>query len=91
MRAFAVLLTATLAACASSSGVVSTGPGTYMVANKHLAPGASGGPLLADLYREAGEFCAKQGGQVQGLQTGATDHQPFGQLANARLEFRCVK
>lgn len=91
MRITAALLPLALAACATSSGVVQTGPGTYTVAGKHLAPGASGNMLVADLYREAGEFCAKQGATAQGLGTDAKDHQPFGQLANARLEFRCVK
>lgn len=90
-KLLALASAAILAGCATSSGVVQTGPDTFMVAGKHLAPGASGAPLLADLYREAGAFCAKQGGTVQGIGTDAKDHQPFGQLANARLDFRCVK
>lgn len=77
-----------LAACAST-GVVSTGADSYMVADTSQRPGAAGAPILVDLYREAGAFCKSKGGNVETIATEAKDHQPFVRLASARLEFRC--
>ena len=78
-----------LTAC-SSTGVVSTGPDTYMVAKSGGGPGASGAEMSADLYREANAFCAAQKKQFMRISVNEQDNKPFVRLANAKLEFRCV-
>lgn len=78
-----------LAGC-SSTGVVSTGPDTYMVAKSGGGPGASGAEMSADLYREANAFCAAQKKQFVRISVTEQDNKPFVRLANAKLEFRCV-
>ena len=85
-----LLVILSLAACAST-GIVATGADTYMVADTSQRPGAAGAPILADLYREAGAFCKAKGGNVETIATATKDHQAFVGLANARLDFRCVK
>jgi hypothetical protein len=74
----------------SSTGVVSTGPDTYMVAKSGGGPGASGAEISADLYREANAFCAEQKKQFMRISVSEQDNKPFVRLANAKLEFRCV-
>jgi hypothetical protein len=74
----------------SSTGVVSTGPDTYMVAKSGGGPGASGAEMSADLYREATAFCAAQKKQFMRISVTEQDNKPFVRLANAKLEFRCV-
>ena len=77
-----------LVAC-SSTGVVPTGAGSYMLAKTGAAPGATGAEVTADLYREANEFCAKQNRQFVNISVDAKDWKPFVRLANSKLEFKC--
>jgi hypothetical protein len=74
----------------SSTGVVPTGPDTYMLAKRSLAPGATGAEVTADLYREANAFCAEEKKQLLTVNVTAQDYRPFVRLANSKLEFRCV-
>jgi hypothetical protein len=74
----------------SSTGVVPTGPDTYMLAKTGGAPGTSGAEVTADLYREANAFCADQKKQLMTVTVTAQDWKPFVRLANSKLEFRCV-
>lgn len=74
----------------SSTGVVSTGPDTYMIAKSGGGPGASGAEMSADLYREANAFCAEKKMQFMRISVTEQDNKPFVRLANAKLEFRCV-
>lgn len=89
MKTVIVLAVLTLTGC-SSTGVVSTGSDTYMVAKSGGGPGASGAEISADLYREANAFCAKQKKQFAKISVTEQDNKPFVRLANAKLEFRCV-
>ena len=77
---------ALLSGCASS-GVVSTGPDTYMIAKTSRVPAfTSGAELAADLYREANAFCIGQERQLLTVNATARDWAP----ASAKLEFRCL-
>ena len=89
MRKAIVLISLVFAGC-SSTGVVSTGPDTYMVAKSGGGPGASGAEMSADLYRDANAFCAQQKKQFVRISVTEQDNKPFVRLANAKLEFRCV-
>ena len=89
MKAAIVLVGLVLAGC-SSTGVVSTGSDTYMIAKSGGGPWASGAEMSADLYREANAFCAEQKKQFVRISVTEQGNKPFVRLANAKLEFRCV-
>jgi hypothetical protein len=74
----------------SSTGVVPMDKDTYMVSTKNVKVGfVSADEEKADVYRQANEFCGKQGKQVE---TVKIDMTPSGALrqASASLQFRCV-
>jgi hypothetical protein len=83
--------TCILSACASNSGVVSTGPDTYMV-SRQAATGFSGlGTLKADALREANQYCASR--QMVAKVTAATESKPpyiVGNFPRAEVQFTCV-
>jgi len=80
------LLMAMLAGCASTStGVVSTGPDTYMIAKD-----AAGAEVTAGLYREANTFCAEQKKQLVTINVVALHRIPYVRSASSTLEFRCL-
>lgn len=85
-----IVLMAALAGCASS-GIIPTGPDTYMVTKKS-AGGlfTSGNAVLADLYIEANEYCSHRGQVVDTVNTNAQNAIPFARVPNARLDFKCV-
>jgi hypothetical protein len=89
MKNLAVVVGLILAGC-SSTGVVSTGADTYMVAKSGGGPGASGADMSADLYREANAFCAEKKKQFVRINITEQNNVPFVRLANAKLEFSCV-
>lgn len=79
-----------LAAC-SSGGPVKTGPDTYYLTKKSAGCGFSGGEgSKAALLREANDFCAKQGKEIQTLEADAKNGVPFVRCASAEVQFRCV-
>ena len=88
MRTAILLVGLALAGC-SSTGVVSTGADTYMIAKSGGGPGATGAEMSADLYREANAFCAEQKKQFVRISVTEQDNKPFVRLANSKLEFRC--
>ncbi len=88
MRNIIVLFTFIITGC-SSTGIVSTGADTYMVAKSGGGPGASGAEMSAGLYREANAFCASKERQFVRVSIVEQDNKPFVRLANAKLEFRC--
>ncbi|WP_036665004.1 hypothetical protein [Paludibacterium yongneupense] len=59
--------------------------GTAM--NTQIGFGPADGPK-ADIYKEADEFCAKQGKSVETI-TLQTEDSGFGKPASASLQFRC--
>ena len=90
MRIYLTLIVLSLLSGCASTGVVSTGPDTYMIAKTAGAPGTSGGEVTADLYREANAFCIGQNRQLLTVHVTALDWKPFVRLANSKLEFRCL-
>ena len=86
----AIVLAGLIFVGCSSTGVVSIGTDTYMVAKSGGGPGATGAEMSADLYREANAFCAEQKRQFVRVSVIERDNKPFVRLANSKLEFRCV-
>lgn len=78
-----------VAGCAST-GVVSTGVDSYMIAKGGGGPGATGAEMSADLYREANAFCASQKKQFERISVTEKDNTPFVRAASSKIEFRCV-
>lgn len=77
-----------LVGCASS-GPVPIGPDTYMLAKPGDFMTVSGGTVKAELYREAGGFCQKQGKHLMPLSTSSTDAS-VARYASAEISFRCL-
>ena len=74
----------------SSTGVVPMDGGTYLISKKE--PQVGFGPsvtLKGDVYREANEFCAKSGKQVETVSFESTN-AGFAKSPTASLQFKCV-
>jgi hypothetical protein len=95
MKKFLGLLLVTiclLGGCATSTtGVVSMGRDTYMIA-KEQGSGFSGlGTMKGEIIAEAVQFCGKQGKEFQ--LTSAKETQPpyiLGNYPRSEIEFKCV-
>lgn len=75
--------------CAGVTGVVKTGPDTYMVAN-HGTMGWSSGPAQkARAIQTAGAHCSTLGKQLEIISEAETPGG-FGQIASAEVHFKCV-
>lgn len=75
----------------TSTGVIPMDQGTYFVSKS--SPQVSFGPPItqkADIYREANEFCTRQGKEVETVKLQEVD-QVFGRHASASMTFRCVE
>ena len=84
---FLSLICLVLASC--SSGVVQTGPGTYMMSGSK--PGLIGaGAVKADLYAKAGDWCSQRGLAMVPLDSKGSDAVFGGNWANAEIHFRAV-
>ena len=85
-----VFLIIALTGC-SSSGVIPTDRGAYMISKKSAA-GIFGTPdgVRGDIYIEANEFCARSGKTVETLKTEIKGAIPFMRTGSAMLEFKCV-
>lgn len=81
-----------LAGCNSSTGVIQLGPDTFQVATSAL-PGAGGSTAARKLaYKEAGEYCVKQGKNlmVQGYQQGREMNWGGGLNSTMEVTFMCL-
>lgn len=83
----AAFLVAGCAATMPNTGIVSIGNGVFM-SSKFGGMQWSGSVVKAELYKEAGEFCAKKGMQVTPLDSTAKDASTS-QYASAEIQFRC--
>lgn len=83
-----ILFSILMSSC-SSTGIVSTGADTFMIAKSGGGPGASGAEISAGLYKEANKFCNSSGRQFVQINVTEQDNKPFVRLANSKLEFRC--
>ena len=91
MRRAHLLLALFAAACASSTGVVSTGSDEYMLSKTDIGDvWHQGSNVLAQLYREANEYCGGRGLTVQRISEETQDGRVFVRPAGATLRFRCV-
>lgn len=85
---FAMAACVALAACSTPTGVVPIGDGIYMASDMD-GMSWSGGSVKVGLYKQAGEFCAKQGKEVVPLSDKSNDASTFGNYASAEVKFRC--
>lgn len=78
-----------LSGCAT--GIIQTDKDVYM-SQKSSAGGAFGDPqgVLADLYVEANDFCAKSNKAVETISTNPEKGIPFVRPSRATLNFRCI-
>lgn len=86
-RVLLIFAALVLTACAHS-GVVSTGPDTYMIANSEWGF-TSGGVQKAKVMQEASEYCKSIGKQVLPISSSQND-VAFGKTPAAEVQFRCV-
>lgn len=86
---YAISAVLILTACASS-GPVPIGRDTYMITKSSSTGFHSGSSVKADIFREAYEFCSKQGLQLQPVKDNAKDGVPGFAFANAEVVFRCL-
>ncbi len=80
-----------VAGCASNSGVVPTGPDTYIVSRQSATGFSGSGTLKADALREANQHCASQKKALKVVKT--TEAQPpyvLGNFPKAEVEFMCL-
>lgn len=75
--------------CAANSGMVATGPDSYLV-SRQAATGFSGsGNLKAEAISEANQYCSRQGKTVQ--ITNSVEAQPpyiLGNFPKSEIQFR---
>ena len=91
MRRLALTAICLLLAGCASSGVIPTGPDSYML-TKTSAGGlmVSGSQVKADLYVEANKFCGDKGLFVDTVDSSSKNAIPFARMSSAELHFRCV-
>ena len=83
-----IVATAVVAGCATTTGVVPIGDGIYMLGT-HGSMSWSGSEAKAGLYREAAEFCVKQGKEVSPVSDTSRDAAMYSNYASAEIKFRC--
>ena len=89
-KLLSLLLAAGLLAGCSSTGVIPMDRDSYMIGKKDGMPGL--GVSLsnkAEVYKEANEFCANKGFEVQTLHVSTASAKP-GVLGYTELQFKCV-
>lgn len=84
----AVIMSIALAGCAANTGIVKISDDTYMY-NKQEGWEQSGGVIKVGLYKEANEFCSKQGKKLVQVSSQSTDQGAGGQFASAEIQFKC--
>lgn len=78
-----------LAGCASSTGIVPMGEGTYLIAREDNSPTASLGAIKAAVLKDAATFCGAKGQDFAVVHTNDTPRS-LGQFPQTSLQFRCV-
>jgi hypothetical protein len=78
---------ASIAGCAHS-GVVKTGPDTYMVANSEWGI-TSGGYQKAKAIAQAGKYCEELGREILVIDSKQND-VAFGKTPAAEVDFKCL-
>jgi hypothetical protein len=89
MKFYYVLAVIFCAGC-SSTGIIPMDKDVYMISNRSAKiPFTAANDEKADAYRQANEFCAKQGKSVETIKLDMIS-SGFIRAASAALEFRCV-
>lgn len=78
-----------LAACASSSGVVITGDGTYLITRSEKGVDTTGSRVKADALKEANTYCTSKGKVLKVIESSSKDMVPFKSDAQAEVQFSC--
>ncbi len=90
MKLIAISLLAVLAGCASNTGIVPMGQGSYMMA-KQQATGFPGlGTMKAEILKEADAFCTGKGKSMRVVNV--TETKPpyiFGNYPRSEVQFAC--
>jgi hypothetical protein len=86
-KSISILILVSLFGCASS-GIVETGPNSYMLAKSEWGF-TSGAVHTARLMQEASQFCNAKGKQLNVLSTNSNDVQ-FGKTPAAEVRFQCI-
>lgn len=89
MKKFFVVCAVLITGCASTTGVVSMGKDTYMIAREDNGPAASLGAIKASAFKEAAAFCSGQGKTMQVTKESDTPRS-FGQFPQTTLQFSCT-
>lgn len=84
-----VLTLLAVSGCAGVTDVVSTGPGTYIVASHGVMGWSSGGAQKAKAFQDANDYCKRLGKQMLPINSGETPGG-FGRIASGEVEFRCL-
>ncbi len=81
---------AALAGCAASTstGIVPIGDGIYMNSRQEYMNWSSGA-IKAQLFKEAAEFCAKDGKRLSPIGSTGADAS-MSSYASAEIQFRCA-
>jgi hypothetical protein len=87
MKALLPLLCGLLAAC--SSGVVRTGPDSYMI-SKSIHGFSSGAAGKADVYREASAWCEKRGLVMVPITSDSRDPVAGRGMGSAEVHFKAL-
>lgn len=79
-----------LSGCASS-GVVSVGQDTFMVAKQSSTGFHSASSVKAEIFAEANTYCLGKGKAIQPVSDQGVDGVPGRSFASAELVFRCLE
>lgn len=86
---FLTFVTLFFSGCVTSTGVVKTGPDTYMIS--HSEKGTKlGGAMKAAAITEALKFCESQGKVLKIISSSQKDMVPFTSDAYAEIHFKCL-
>ena len=83
------LVTSCCAACSTSSGVVPSGKGTYLISRSEMGFDKTGFGVKAAALKEASEFCAESGRTMEVIRAKQKGMVLFRSDAQAEVEFRC--
>lgn len=78
-----------MAGCASNTGVVSMGQGTYMTSRQDNSFSASAGTLKAENLREAAEFC-RASSQDFSVISSVDIPRALGKIPQSTVQFKCT-
>jgi hypothetical protein len=77
-------------AFAGNTGVISDGPGSYLIMRTGKTGFVSSSSLQKKAYEEASEFCQAKSLVMQTISMESQRARPFGGFPEATLRFRCV-